>query len=178
MRSETDYYLEDKSGFNVKIDRAELGSKENLRFKNLENMQIVVSSNIKSFYALNLKNCLVFVGAVAGGSHLTNCENCQIHLATHQVGRIGLIQLRIHKSIDCAFFTLARSSPIIEHCDRVHFGTPRLVYEGQDCDLKEVGLWDGFENKWAEVLDFQWLKEVKNPHWDVETPPVKPIMDL
>lgn len=62
-----------------------LGTKENLRLKNLSGITLIVTSHIKALYGLNLINCKIYVGAVAGGSHLTSCEGCDIHLATHQV---------------------------------------------------------------------------------------------
>ena len=46
-------------------------------------MTVVVTFHIKSLYGLNLNNCKIYVGAVAGGSHLTSCQGCDIHLATH-----------------------------------------------------------------------------------------------
>lgn len=88
-------------------------------------------------------------------------------------------QLRIHKSKDTRFYALVRSNPIIEHCDDLHFGELNIKYEGYEEDLKAAGLSKGeFQNKYAEVLDFQWLKDIKNPHWDTEAKVIEETIDV
>ncbi len=85
MKSDNDYIVEDLKDTELRICQKELQGKENLRVKNLKNVKLVVTAVVKSFYALDLEGCKVYVGAVAGGSHLTGCQECEVHVATHQV---------------------------------------------------------------------------------------------
>jgi hypothetical protein len=55
---------------------------------------------------LNLKNCFLYVGDVAGAAHIMECDNCEIYVAAHQI--------RIHQSSETDFYIVVATHPIVE----------------------------------------------------------------
>ena len=112
---------------------------------------------LKAIHMLNLDGCKVYVGAVAGGSHITDCRNCEIYVASHQI--------RIHKSVDTDFYVFAATNPIVESVVRVRFAPFLFGYEGVERHMRECGLIG--QNTWDQVQDFKWLKQERSPNWSI-----------
>lgn len=54
-----------------------------------------------------------------------------------------------------------------------------MEYDGFEEDLKAANLGRGeFQNKYGEVLDFQWLKDLKNPHWDADAKVIEETINV
>lgn len=65
-------------------------------------------------YIKNLKNTRLEVSAVKSASFINEVVNSKIFVASHQI--------RIHHSYHTEFWLVARSNPIIEHCENLGFG--------------------------------------------------------
>jgi tubulin-specific chaperone C len=110
--------------------------------------------------AVDLVDCTLYIGPVAGSVHLTGCLRCQIHVAARQV--------RVHKSSECVFYVLARSSPIIEDCSRLSFAPYALAYDGLGGQVRDAGLVSAAadaERVLRDVRDFSWLRDGDSPNW-------------
>lgn len=127
------------------------------QLKNLKNCTVVLLGKLKAIHMLGLQGCRVFVGAVAGGSHITHCSNCQIYVASHQI--------RIHQSEDTDFYIFAATNPIVENVKRVRFAPFLMRYQEGEKHMQDCGLVS--KNLWDQVQDFKWLKQEKSPNWDV-----------
>lgn len=67
-------------------------------------------------------------------------------------------QVRIHDALDADFYLKVGSKPIIETCRNLGFA-PYLGGEPSE------------RNLWAEVEDFNWLRQQPSPNWTVITEP-------
>jgi len=105
----------------------------------------------------NLKKCNVYIGSINGGAHITECDNCNIYIATHQ--------LRIHKAHNSCFSIISSSNPIIEDCTKLIFSPLNINFKEKENILKAAGL-TVEKNKWNAVYDFKWHKKEKSPNYD------------
>lgn len=116
-----EFILKDKSDLNnFVITKEEVTDKNNLILENISNSEIYILHNLKACYIKNIKDCKIFIGSVSGGTHITNCVNSSIYLATHQ--------LRIHQTAKTAFYIIATSNPIIEDCASLTFSPLNISY--------------------------------------------------
>jgi hypothetical protein len=88
---------------------------------------------------------------VGGSVLVSNCSNTTFYITAQQV--------RIHNSRECNFYLRASSSPIIEQCSAMHFAPL-----------------DDDQGQWAQVQDFNWLREQHSPNWDVIAPEARVAM--
>jgi hypothetical protein len=113
ITNESDFVIKDKININISISEEEVLGKNNLIIENLKDSTIEINFTFKACYIKNISNCEIRIGAVAGGSHITNVEGSTIFLSTHQ--------LRIHKTYKTIFKVIVTSNPIIEDCNGLIF---------------------------------------------------------
>ena len=115
----------------------------------------------------NVKNSKIVAPISQNSVMLIGAQDSEFHFASQQI--------RLHKSYDCKFTVYTTSQLIIEDCDRVKFAEWRVFEKGEDqeqskdlveamhrCGFKEDG-----KNFWAEVQDFNWIKQEKSPHFEL-----------
>ena len=139
------------------ITKEDLREKENIIIESIENCIINIPCHIKSLYIKDIKDSKLRVGAVSGASFINEMLNSEIHLCSHQI--------RIHNSHQVDFYLIAKSNPIIEHCDNVRFGVAKICYDEFESHLKEAQLFE-INNLFNQVQDFNWLKQDKSPNWN------------
>lgn len=140
--------------------------------------------------AVDLARCTLFIGPVTGSVHMTNCVDCEVHVAARQI--------RIHASKGCTFYVLAKSAPIIEDCAGLSFAPLNMTYDGLEAQLEQAGLSFGEHARecqtaisnpspvatqhgveWQQVKDFSWLQEGASPNWKtVEKSNMPPLVHL
>ena len=98
----------------------EYAGKENVIIENLENCEVYLPFKIKSLYIKKITNCKIYAGCVSGASFINLAVNCDLHMCSHQI--------RIHNSENTAFYLIAKSNPIIEHCKSMRFGVYNCTY--------------------------------------------------
>lgn len=135
-------------------------NKNNVIIENISDSSIYLLFNYKACYLKTLKNCKIYVGSVSGGSHITDCDNCEIYLITHQ--------LRIHQTINSKFFVMINSNPIIEKSEKNIFYPLKIEYKGYEDNILKAKI-DPNNNKWDQIQDFQWLKKEKSPNFEVKS---------
>ena len=111
--------IKDLVGQTLTIDPADYEGKENVIMENLENCSITIPFLVKCLYIKNIRNCTLWVAGVRAASFINESVGTadkpnSIYLASHQI--------RIHHSHHTNFYLVARSNPIIEHCDNLGFG--------------------------------------------------------
>jgi len=104
---------------------------------------------------VGLRNCQIYVGAVSGATHITDCTDCVINVACHQ--------LRIHQTYRCQFYVFVATQPIIENVSELGFAPYRFNYPNisshfEKCNFKGV-------NQFDQVQDFKWLRKDHSPNW-------------
>lgn len=127
------------------------------QLKNLEDCEVVLTGRLKAIHILSLRNCRVYCGPVAGAAHITDCFNCVINVASHQ--------LRIHESTQCQFYVHASTNPIVEKVSEVGFAPYAFEYPDIKDHFRDCGLES--PNTWNQVQDFKWLKKEPSPNWYV-----------
>jgi hypothetical protein len=167
--SEQDLVIE-----NIKDQRIvqEVLNKANLFIDDVSNSVIIFKNSFKSLFIRNFKNSLLIVPLIGGGTHVTGCDSCEIYISTHQ--------LRIHHCINTSFYIHTSSDPIIEFCSKLIFGDLQSILklksesESDDVNvidiIKKILSNDGLNsenNKYANIQDFQWLKNEKSPNFDI-----------
>jgi hypothetical protein len=116
-----EFLIIDKSNLEKYIvSKEEIGNKNNLIIENIKDSEIYLLHSFKAVYLKNISNCKIFIGSVAGGTHITNCTDSILHLATHQ--------LRIHQTHRTVFNIIATSNPIIEDCFQLIFSPLNICY--------------------------------------------------
>lgn len=155
-----DLIIKDINGTQVKYMYGDpkLANKNNLMLENISNAEIYVLSNVKCCFAKNITNTKLVIGSVSGGAHFTSCNNCDIHIATHQ--------LRIHNTTSTNFYVMINSKPIIEHSTNNTFFPLKIQYNGYDDNISKANI-DTNDNKYSQVQDFQWLKQERSPNFAV-----------
>ncbi|KAK9058834.1 hypothetical protein SSX86_023677 [Deinandra increscens subsp. villosa] len=125
---------------------------------NLTNCEVRLKGCFRTLFIDRLQNCKIYVGPVLGSILIEEVEGCLFVVASHQI--------RIHHAKESDFYLRCRSRPIIEHSFGVRFAPYCLCYDGMESDLKESNL-DDDTGSWANVDDFQWLRNVQSPNWSV-----------
>lgn len=147
------------------VDEKEYEGKENVILEDLEDCQINIPFLVKCIYVRGMKRCKLFAtgirnacfidGAVGASAEQPN----EFFFASHQI--------RIHHSHFTNFYLVARSNPIIEHCDNLGFGDlTQTDFGKQEFNIskwKEAGL--DVKNLFGQVQDFNWLKQDHSPNW-------------
>ena len=116
-----DYIISNKQDCKIIVKEEEVIGKNNLIIENIKNCTIIALFSFKACYLKNISSSLFYIGSVGGGSHITNINNCEVNLATHQ--------LRIHEAIKTNFNVIVMSNPIIEHCSDLNFKKLNIVYD-------------------------------------------------
>jgi hypothetical protein len=128
-----------------------------------------------------LQNCTFLLGPVSGSVHIEHATDCVFVLASRQ--------LRIHTTVRSDFYVHTRSGPIIEHCSQLRFAPYNLQYPQLHQHLVRAELATAtatasaavapsdpsapapitaVPNKYADVKDFNWLKEgAASPNWSL-----------
>lgn len=111
--------LKGLSGVSVVAKKEDYAGKENVMIEDVVNSSVTIPFAVKCVYLKNIKASTLNFAAVQNATFVNNCvgdgdSKSRINLASHQI--------RIHNTYDTEFFLLARSNPIIEHCQRVGFG--------------------------------------------------------
>ena len=141
------------------MKKEDYDGKENVIIENMKNCEIQIPFIVKSIYIKHLSNCKLQASAVQNATFIDFADNCKIYLASHQI--------RIHNSKETEFHLVARSNPIIEHCEGLGFGNLQNTDFGKgNVDLqKEAGLDAELKNLFDQVQDFNWLKKDHSPNW-------------
>jgi len=105
-----------------------------------------------------LKGCKVYAGVVEGATFFDKCVDCEFQIVAHQI--------RIHNAKGIKFSLFATSKPIIEFSTDLVFGKYDYTYDKFDEDWKASGF-EGRENLYYDVQDFNWLKHEKSPNFKV-----------
>lgn len=126
--------IKDQYHTEIRKTAQEYEGKENVIVEGLENVTLYLPFGIKCLYVKNVVDCIIYVGAVSGASFINEAKNCRIYLRSHQI--------RIHHSHKVDFYLVARSNPIIEHCDELKFGVYNCQYENSDNDAEQTQLKD------------------------------------
>jgi len=128
------------------------------KLNNLKNCTIYLNGKLKALFMNTLTNCKIFVGIVEGATFFDKIENCEFHVIAHQI--------RIHNTRNSKFFLFVTSKPIIEHSTGLSFSKYAHSYADLDKIFKESEF-DGKENLYYDVQDFNWLKQEKSPNFTV-----------
>eukprot|EP00743_Colponemidia_sp_Colp-15_P006579 GILK01007089.1.p1 GENE.GILK01007089.1~~GILK01007089.1.p1 ORF type:complete len:385 (-),score=61.92 GILK01007089.1:53-1150(-) len=134
------------------------GAIPNVFIQNLEDCVVYLCGNMMAVRIDKLRRCKIFAGPVAGSIHLDDAQDCQFHLASRQI--------RIHTSQRCDYFLHVRSTPIIEHSTGLRFAPYDFSYPNIEQDMTTAEL-DSSINCWADVKDFNWLRQQQSPNWSI-----------
>ena len=131
--------------------------------KDLENCTVVFMETLSALKIVNLKNCRVFTGPVAGSVFVREVYDSRLHICARQ--------LRIHDSKNTIWFTKTASPPIIEDCSDMSFTGftvtyPQLVAQmaANGLDDPQLGWFNGVET-YKQVKDFKWHRAQASPNW-------------
>lgn len=148
--------IQGKANEKIIVAPSELSETNCFQLRDCSNCEIILPGKLKALHILRLQSCKVYVGAVAGATHITDCTDSSISVAAHQ--------LRIHTSHNCQFYVFAGTGPIVESVSASGFAPYNFTYPDREAQLIEAGL---TENQWNDVQDFKWLKQEKSPNWHV-----------
>lgn len=156
------------SNLTQKILFEEVSNKTSLFIDDVSDSILIFKNKFKSLFIRNLKNSLLIVPLVSGGTHITGCEHSEIYLYTHQ--------LRIHHCNYNTIYIHCISSPIIEHCTNMGFGDLHSInnlkseisdFIKQIIEEENSNTNSNNSNKFKDIQDFQWLKNEKSPNYDI-----------
>jgi hypothetical protein len=125
---DNDYYIRDRNDDKIIIKKEEIQDKNALIIENINNCEIYILFNFKACYIKNIINSKIFIGSISGGSHITNCNNCEFYLITHQ--------LRIHNNLNTNYFIIVSANPIIENCFGLSFYPLKIKYQELEENIK------------------------------------------
>lgn len=106
---------------------------------------------------INLQQCKIFSGPASGSVFISNCQQCQMQIAGHQ--------LRIHDTVDCDIYQHVRSRSIVENCSKLRFGCYSWSYDQLDADFGKAAM-DRTVNNWTQIDDFNCLSN-PSPNWSL-----------
>jgi hypothetical protein len=122
--------------------------------------QCTVTSDLlhSTFYVDYAKNSILIMKA-RDSVLLQHLEHCTLFVRARQV--------RIHDCVDCQLFVYCETGPIIERCTSMRFGEWKIdTVDGEEsCSTILNGVHP--ENQWAQVQDFDWLRQTKSPNWEL-----------
>lgn len=153
---QTDLIIKNKENERIVLSLDEIKGKNNVIIENVKKCEIILLTNFKACYMKNIEESKIIIGSVSGGSHLTQCQQSQIFLATHQ--------LRIHQTTSTSFYVMINSNPIIEHSTNNCFYPLKIKYDLYEKNISKAKI-DINNNKWDQIQDFQWLKKDKSPNF-------------
>ena len=117
-----------------------------------------------SAYVKNVKNSVIILGALSGSIHIEAC--CASVVA------VGCHQFRMHESRDTRVYLHVTSHPIIEDCNGISVGPyPSSVFASEaEFTAKLINSHlDPLMNSYAQMEDFNWLKQQASPNWHAVT---------
>lgn len=129
-----------------------------VHFDNIRGCTIVLADMVGAVRMNNITNCKVYIGACASSLLIHGVSNSTFHIA--------LRQARIHNTKDTKFFLHVTSQPIIENSSGCQFGPFGFSYPDLARQWEGVGH-NSNANRYAEVLDFQWLSKDQSPNWSL-----------
>lgn len=129
-----------------------------VHFDNIRGCTIVLADMVGAVRMNSIINCKVYIGACASSLLIHGVSNSTFHIA--------LRQARIHNAKDTKFFLHVTSQPIIEHSSGCQFGAFGFSYPDLARQWEGVGH-NANTNRYAEVLDFQWLSKDQSPNWSL-----------
>ena len=103
-----DLGIKDLENQEIRKTESEYQGKENVIIENLKDCTVYLPFKIKCMYVKNITNCKIYAGCVSGATFVNVALNCELHMCSHQI--------RIHNSMNTEFHLVAKSNPIIEHC--------------------------------------------------------------
>eukprot|EP00468_Gymnochlora_sp_CCMP2014_P001494 CAMPEP_0167741844 /NCGR_PEP_ID=MMETSP0110_2-20121227/1086_1 /TAXON_ID=629695 /ORGANISM="Gymnochlora sp., Strain CCMP2014" /LENGTH=240 /DNA_ID=CAMNT_0007625949 /DNA_START=149 /DNA_END=868 /DNA_ORIENTATION=- len=155
---DTMYTISDMEGKTLTIQQKDLTKQNLVLMQNLKSSKITVLTKTQTVRLVDLKDCTIFAGPVAGPIYVQNCSRCTLVLSCRQ--------LRTHDTKDCRFFLYIASNPIIENCEGIGVASSSSLPEGIRKLLpKEFEVSESGKNLWDKVNDFNWLKQQKSPNW-------------
>ena len=139
----------------------------------------------RAVFVRSCTGCTIHVLPIEGSLFLSDCTNCVVYGACHQ--------LRVKSCQHMKFYVATMSTPVIESCDGIRFGS-YTAWRGLAAsdttgffDVKEV---DGrkvaphadwltavgrfshadqqLRESYKKVDDFHWLRQQQSPNWSVE----------
>lgn len=153
----------------IRFSSADLQDKD-VSIETLENCKVYLPGFLAALFVHNVKGSELYIGVVAGATHIEGMVESCVMVATHQI--------RIHKTEETDFYLRVRSRPIVEHTKKVRFAPFQWCFAELDNFLQLADL--SIENgKWAQVDDFRWLRSAQSPNWsELPTEERKPIFDI
>ncbi|AYU83683.1 hypothetical protein, conserved [Leishmania donovani] len=132
-------------------------------------------SHSRGVFINGCAECAIYCLPIAGSAFLSNCTNCRVYVACHQ--------LRLKGCTNLDLYAWCASTPIIEECDAMRFG-PYRCWVGLLSSCTEDGKTYATHAEWVsrvgeiedtarteqnyvKVDDFQWVKKSASPHWRV-----------
>lgn len=128
-----------------------------LNLESLTRCAVRVEGAASVLRLINLQYCRVYSGPVSSSVFISNCHNCELHLAGQQ--------LRIHDTTNCDIYQHVTSRSIIEGCSKLRFGCFTWKYDHIEQDFDKAKL-DMSVNNWKEVDDFDCLSN-PSPNWSL-----------
>jgi len=129
-----------------------------VHFDNITGCTIVLADMVGAVRMNKITDCKVYIGACASSLLIHGVSNSTFHIA--------LRQARIHNAKDTKFFLHVTSQPIIEHSSGCQFGPFGFSYPDLAKHWEDAGH-NANSNRYAEVLDFQWLANTQSPNWSL-----------
>ncbi|CBH17945.1 hypothetical protein, conserved [Trypanosoma brucei gambiense DAL972] len=128
----------------------------------------------KAVFLRGCENCLILIPPVAGSVFISDCSQCKVYVACHQ--------LRLKNCTGSDMYVSCASTPIIECCTGMRFGPygcwtgilhssiGEHRYNSHEEWLKCLGEIEDLQRAgemYKTVDDFQWLKKTPSPNWCV-----------
>lgn len=142
---------------------------------------VVFVAHGKAAFVRRLKNCLVLVLPIAGSCFLSDCENCTVYAACHQ--------MRIKSCRDTSVYVWCSSIPVIENSRNIAFGpysawagllktdpaavmaleagAPLTSHDEWVTHVGRISDIDHARQSFRRIDDFDWLKQQQSPNWRV-----------
>jgi len=141
--------ISQKTNEKIIFNKEDIKDRNSLYLENLNNCEIYILFNFKALYAKEIKNCKIYIGSISGGSHITDCNDSNFYMITHQ--------LRIHKTHNTNFSIIISSNPIIEDCSGLLFSCLKIKYRDLEENLKVINYFAFFSFKLNKLL-FRFLE--------------------
>lgn len=150
-----DYGFKNRSNENLKLTEDETFSKD-IALDALINCNVFICGTPSTVRVSSLSTCKIFACA-STSIFIENCKNTIFVCASQQ--------LRIHDTAATDFYIYVTSSAIIENCKELRFAPLTLNSPLIQKSFELTGF-DGSNNNWKVINDFDWLSSYESsPNW-------------
>lgn len=148
--------LENRSGETIILSSEHI--KDHYKLKDLNNCEIIIHAIYKTLYLENIKSCRIYSGVVENSVFGKNIVDSTIDCIAQQI--------RIHEAKDTNFNVFVISNMIIEDSK----GLKIREWKPNDSEIGKLFnqcLFKGKINNWADVKDFNWIKVIQSPNFEI-----------